>query len=87
MRTFSTFLIGSVLVILAVKLSAAEEDRREFETAKAEYEQSSHDEAARATYVTKLAHRRPVGQRLSAWPATRRIDGCNQLGIAKASGS
>jgi len=56
MRTFSTFLIGSVLVILAVKLSAAEEDRREFETAKAEYEQSSRDESARITYVTKLAH-------------------------------
>ena len=55
MRTFSTFLIGSVLVILAVKLSAAEQDRREFETAKAEYEQSSHGEAARVIYVTKLA--------------------------------
>ena len=55
MRTFSTFLIGSVLVILAVKLSAAEQDRREFETVKAEYEQSSHGEAPRVIYVTKLA--------------------------------
>jgi len=55
MRTVVTFLIGSILVILAVKLSAAEEDRRVFETAKTEYEQGSHDEAARATYVTKLA--------------------------------
>ena len=55
MRTVFTFLIGSVLVILAVKLSAAEQDRREFETAKGEYEQSSHDEAARVTYVAKLA--------------------------------
>jgi hypothetical protein len=44
-----------MLVILAVKLSAGEQDRREFEATKAEYQQSSHDEAARATYVTKLA--------------------------------
>jgi hypothetical protein len=55
MRRVFTFLIGSTLVILAATLIAAEQDRREFETAKAEYEQSSHDEAARVTYVTKLA--------------------------------
>jgi len=55
MRAVFTFLIGSILVILAGTLIAGEQDRREFEAAKAEYEQSSHDEAARATYVTKLA--------------------------------
>jgi len=55
MRTVFTFLIGSILLILAVKLIAGEQDRREFEAAKAEYEQSSYDEAARVTYVTKLA--------------------------------
>ena len=55
MRIVFTFLIGSILVILAVKLSAAEQDRHELETANAEYEQSSHDEAAQVTYVTKLA--------------------------------
>jgi|SRR5882724_904217 len=55
MRTVFTLLIGSILVILAVKVSVAEQDRREFETAKAEYEQSSHGEAARVIYVTKLA--------------------------------
>ena len=54
MRTFSTFLIRSILVTLAVKLSTAEEDRPEFETAKTEYEQGSSDETARLTYVTKL---------------------------------
>jgi hypothetical protein len=47
-------LIGSIFVILAVKLSAAE-DRREFETGKTEYEQGSSDETARLTYVTELA--------------------------------
>jgi len=55
MRTVFTLLIGSILVVLAVKVSVAEQDRREFETAKAEYEQSSHGEAARVIYVTKLA--------------------------------
>src|SRR2546423_4703914 len=55
MRTVFTFLIGSSLVILAGTLIAGEQDRREFEATKAEYEQSSHDEAARLTYVTKLA--------------------------------
>ena len=55
MRTVFTLLIGSILVSLAGTLIAGEQDRRQFETAKAEYEQSSHDEAARVTYVTKLA--------------------------------
>jgi hypothetical protein len=55
MRTVFTFLIGSTLVILAATLIAAEQDRREFEAAKTGYEQSSHDEVARVTYVTKLA--------------------------------
>src|SRR5436309_14551941 len=55
MRAVFTFSIGSILVILAGTLIAGERDRREFEAAKAEYEQRSHDEAARATYVTKLA--------------------------------
>ena len=49
-------LAGVVIAILVagqVPIEAA--DKEDFEGAKAEYEQSSHDEAARATYVTKLA--------------------------------
>jgi len=82
MRAVFTFLIGSILVILAGTLIAGEQDRREFEAAKAEYEQSSHDEAARATYVTKLAQ---IADRLVS--EYRQSGQRNQLGIAKAPGS
>lgn len=41
--------------LCAGQVSVGAEEKQEFEAAKQEYEQSSHDEAARATYVTKLA--------------------------------
>jgi hypothetical protein len=44
-----------VSVFLAGDVSAQTSDQQDLETAKAEYEQGSHDEAARVTYVTKLA--------------------------------
>jgi hypothetical protein len=45
--------LAAMLIAGGVSTQAAE--KQEFEAAKAEYEQSSHDEAARVTYVTKLA--------------------------------
>lgn len=52
-------IMKKLAAILAVALFAGQasgaEEKQEFEAAKQEYEQSSRDEAARATYVTKLA--------------------------------
>jgi hypothetical protein len=49
-------LVGMVVTILvAGGVPAHAAEKQDFETAKQEYEQSSHDEAARVTYVTKLA--------------------------------
>ncbi len=44
-----------VSVFLAGDVTAQTSDKQEFEAARQEYKQSSHDEAARVTYVTKLA--------------------------------
>jgi hypothetical protein len=46
-------IVVTILVAGGVSTQAAE--KQEFDAAKQEYEQSSHDEAARVTYVTKLA--------------------------------
>jgi hypothetical protein len=46
-------IVVTILVAGGVSTQAAE--TQEFDAAKQEYQQSSHDEAARATYVTKLA--------------------------------
>ena len=48
-------LVGIVAILITggVLIQAAE--KQDFEAAKQQYEQSSHDEAARVTYVTKLA--------------------------------
>lgn len=51
MKKLATLL---AVVLFAGQASGAEESQ-DFEAAKQEYEQSSRDEAARATYVTKLA--------------------------------
>ena len=49
-------LVGLVVtILLAAGVSTHAAEKQDFETAKQEYEQSSHDEAARVTYVTKLA--------------------------------
>jgi hypothetical protein len=42
-------------MLIAGGLSTQAAGKQDFEAAKAEYEQSSHDEAAQVTYVTKLA--------------------------------
>ena len=44
-----------LVVALAPGLSATQGNQQEFELARSEYEQSSHDEAARLQYVNKLA--------------------------------
>jgi hypothetical protein len=50
-------LVGIVVVILiAGGISTQAAEKQEFDAAKQEYEQSSKDESARITYVTKLAH-------------------------------
>ena len=49
-------LVGIVVTILvAGGVSTQAADTQEFDAAKQEYEQSSHDESARSAYVTKLA--------------------------------
>ena len=40
---------------MAVRVFAQTSPQKDFEAAKQKYEQSSHDEPARVTYVTKLA--------------------------------
>ena len=44
-----------VSVFLAGDVTAQTSDKQDLEVARQEYERSSHDEAARVTYVTKLA--------------------------------
>ena len=46
-------IVVTTLVVGGVSTHAAE--KQEFDAAKQEYEQSSHDEAARVAYVSKLA--------------------------------
>jgi hypothetical protein len=46
-------ILAAMLIAGGVSTQAA--GKQDFEAAKAEYEQSSHDEAAQVTYVTKLA--------------------------------
>ena len=46
-------ILVAILVAGGIWIQAAE--KQEFEAAKQEYEQSSHDEAARVAYVSKLA--------------------------------
>jgi hypothetical protein len=53
MRTHTALLVTLTLVISTTNRIAAE--LNEIESAKAEYDTSSHDEAARVRYVTKLA--------------------------------
>jgi hypothetical protein len=54
--TVTRKLVGMVLTILvAGGVSTRATEKPDFDAAKQEYEQSSHDEAARVTYVTKLA--------------------------------
>lgn len=49
-------LVGTVVAILITGgLSTQATEKQDFEAVKQEYEQSLHDEAARVTYVTKLA--------------------------------
>ena len=64
-------LVGIVLTLLLVgRVSTEAADKQDFEAARQKYEQSSHDEAARVTYATKLAQIADrFGQRVSAkWP-------------------
>jgi len=44
-----------VLILIAGGISTQAAEKEDFEAAKKEYQASSHDEAARVTYVTKLA--------------------------------
>lgn len=44
-----------VSVFVAGDVTAQTSDKQDLEAAKQQFEQSSHDEAARVTYVTKLA--------------------------------
>jgi K+-sensing histidine kinase KdpD len=56
MHRHVTFVVAFIAVTLAANLIGAEQDRQEFEAAKQEHEQTAlRDEAARVTYVTKLA--------------------------------
>ena len=48
-------LVGMVAILIAGGVSTQAAEKQEFEAAKQEYEQSSGDETARVTYVTKLA--------------------------------
>jgi hypothetical protein len=48
-------LLGVVALLIAFGVSTQTAEEQDFEAAKQEYQESSHDEAARATYVTKLA--------------------------------
>ena len=48
-------LVGIVAILIAGGVSTQAAEKQEFEAAKQEYEQSSLDESARMTYVTKLA--------------------------------
>src|ERR1700730_14921250 len=44
-----------IAILVAGQVPTEAADKQDFEAAKQEYEQSSHDEAARVTYATKLA--------------------------------
>ena len=46
---------GMTIAILVAEVSAVAAEKQDFEAAKQQFEQRSHDEAARVTYVTKLA--------------------------------
>ena len=48
-------LVGIVAILITDGIATQAAEKQEFEAAKQEYEQSSRDEAARATYVIKLA--------------------------------
>ena len=48
-------LVGIVAILIAGGVSTQAADTQDLEPAKQQFEQSSHDEAARVTYVTKLA--------------------------------
>jgi hypothetical protein len=48
-------LVGTVAILITGGIATQAAEKQDFEAAKQEYEQSSHDEAARVSYVTKLA--------------------------------
>jgi len=48
-------LVGIVAILIAGGVLTEAAEKQDFEAATQEYEQSSHGEAARVTYVTKLA--------------------------------
>jgi len=45
----------TIAILVVAEVSAVAAEKQDFEAAKQQFEQRSHDEAARVTYVTKLA--------------------------------
>jgi hypothetical protein len=76
-------LVGIVAILIAGGVSTQAAGKEDFEAAKKEYQASSHDEAARVTYVTKLAQLKV--ELLKVPNGARRLEACNQLGMPKAS--